>query len=92
MALSFRAPAAVAVAIAAAVILAPAAAADDDDLDDAVSSSARGQDRTSSQQDKPDNGPSVPKGWSNEALWAGDQPGAPDIFGTLPKPPVYALD
>lgn len=34
----------------------------------------------------------VPKGWTNEALWAQPGPGGSNPFGTLPKPPIFALD
>ena len=32
----------------------------------------------------------APKGWTNEAQWA--RPGASNPFGTLPKPPIFAMD
>ena len=82
MELKYRIPAVLAGAVAAAIAFAPGAAADD--LDDTPGAS---RSQASSQQED-----SAPKGWSNEALWADDGPGASKIFGTLPKPPIYALD
>lgn len=84
MALSLLAPALLAGAAAAAIAFAPAAAADDDDRPARPDRS----DRSTSQSS--DKWKSAPKGWTNEAQWA--KPGASNPFGTLPKPPVFALD
>lgn len=90
MALRLIAPAILAAA-AAAIAFAPAAAADD--LND-LGGPGRGQQKTAqdvvkvSPQEKAWN--DAPKGWTNEAQWA--RPGASNPFGTLPKPPVFALD
>lgn len=96
MKISFLTPAVLAGAVAAAIALAPAAGAEE--AEDRAS--ARG---SSQQADKVDRGPhkstptkrgaaaqDVPKGWTNEAQWA--RPGATNNFGSLPKPPVFALD
>ena len=104
MALSIRIAATLAAAAAATVAFAPIAAADDDDLDN-LPGIDRG---TSQQADGPDNdvtaaGPArkapkpdavddVPKGWSNEALWSDQVGGGSNPFGSMPKPPVFALD
>lgn len=85
MALSLLAPALLAGAAAAAIAFAPVAAADDDDRSVRPD---RG-DRSTSQND--DKWNDAPKGWTNEAQWA--KPGSGNNpFGTLPKPPVFALD
>lgn len=84
MALTLIAPALLAGAAAAAIAFAPAAAADEDER---VGRPDR-SDRSTSQQD--DEWNKAPKGWTNEAQWA--RPGASNPFGTLPKPPVFALD
>ena len=82
MALSLLAPTVLAAAAAAAAIaFAPAAAADRDN------DSKPGPRGTSQQQDAWNN---APKGWTNEAQWA--RPGASNPFGTLPKPPIFAMD
>ncbi len=90
MAITFIAPAVLAAAAAAAIAFAPTAAADD--LDDLTSpSGGRGtaqEVKAPSQQEKSWN--SEPKGWTNEAQWA--RPGGANPFGSLPKPPVFALD
>ena len=101
MALSLLIPAALAGSFAAAAIaFAPLASADDKDVADP------GRDRKSSQQaaaadrgpasktgpsraDRPGSLNDVPKGWSNEAQW--NRPGS-NIFGSLPKPPIFAMD
>lgn len=41
---------------------------------------------------KPNSVSDVPKGWSNEALWSDQVGGGSNPFGSLPKPPVFALD
>lgn len=85
MARNVFAPAFLAAAAAGlAIAFAPAASADDDDIvKKPGKSSPRG---TTSQQSD------VPKGWTNEALWSQPGTGKSNVFGTLPKPPVYALD
>ena len=98
MAITLIAPAVLAAAAAAAIAFAPAAAADD--LDD-LAGPTRGQEtaqdvkgpspkvpssRVQSQQGWND----APKGWTNEAQWA--RPGASNPFGSLPKPPIFAMD
>lgn len=84
MALRLMVPALLAGAAAAAIAFAPAAAAEDGDRDTRPDRTARG----TSQQDAWNK---APKGWSNEAQWA--RPGAgSNPFGTLPRPPVFALD
>lgn len=98
MAISFLAPAVLAAAAAAAVVLAPAAAADRDS--DSRVDSARGSAKQDT-VDTPRPGPrvvsrpnaisQVPKGWLNEAQWARPGSGA-NPFGSLPKPPIFALD
>jgi hypothetical protein len=99
MAISFLTPAVLAGAVAAAIALAPAAGAEEAEERER-SGSARG---SSQQADKVDRGPhkstpikrgpraeQAPKGWTNEAQWA--RPGASNNFGSLPKPPAFALD
>lgn len=85
MALKFFAPALLAAAAAAAIGFAPVAAADDDNERGVKPG---GNQRGTSQQEKGWN--KAPKGWTNEAQWA--RPGASNIFGSLPKPPAFALD
>ena len=94
MAITLIAPAVLAAAAAAAIAFAPAALADD--VDD-LKSPGRGQQKTtqevvkvSPQQQQQKAWNSAPKGWTNEAQWA--RPGASNPFGTLPKPPVFAMD
>lgn len=89
MALSLRFPVLLAGAIAAAISLAPTAAADPDPGCDTVSecSGAEGAPNPLSTDFTSDD---LPKGWTNEALWA--RPGASNPFGLGPKPPVLALD
>lgn len=89
VALSFLTPAVLAGAFAAAIAFAPAAGAEDGDGDD-LSTTNRGPRGTTSQQQ--DRASQAPKGWSNEALWSQPGTGSSNIFGTLPKPPIYALD
>lgn len=104
MAISFLTPAVLAGTFAAAIALAPAAGADEaDDLE--KSGSARGSSQKADLAEKADpvnRGPNaskpakrgavsdVPKGWTNDAQWA--RPGAGNNFGSLPKPPAFALD
>ena len=85
MALSLLTPAVLAAAAAAAAIaFAPAAAAEDRD-----EASKPGPKRgTTTSQTESWN--SAPKGWTNEAQWA--RPGASNPFGSLPKPPIFAMD
>ena len=105
MAISFLTPAVLAGAVAAAIALAPAAGADKaDDLEKSGSARGSSQKAESPQKADPVNrGPNaskpakrggavqdVPKGWTNEAQWA--RPGANNNFGSLPKPPAFALD
>jgi hypothetical protein len=104
MAISFLTPAVVAGAVAAAIALAPAAGAEEvDDLEKSGSARGSSQKAESPQKADPVNrGPNaskpttrgavseVPKGWTNEAQWA--RPGAGNNFGSLPKPPAFALD
>lgn len=86
MALSLITPALLAgAAAAAAIAFAPAAAAEEDEL----VSRPGAADRETSQQDEKWNG--APKGWTNEAQWAKPGSGS-NPFGSLPKPPVFALD
>jgi hypothetical protein len=89
VALSLITPAVLAGALAAAIAFAPTALADNDDDASITDRSPRG---TTSQPRERAN--DVPKGWTNEALWSqpGTGPSADKIFGTLPKPPIYALD
>ncbi len=99
MAISFLTPAVLAGAVAAAIALAPAAGAEE-----AEDRQRSGSDRGSSQQaDKINRGPNaskpakrgvaqdIPRGWTNDAQWA--RPGGGNNnFGSLPKPPAFALD
>ncbi|MCW1958414.1 MAG: hypothetical protein KIH64_007685 [Mycobacterium sp.] len=90
-------------AFAAAIALAPGAAADDTDgvsgRDTGRSSSqAAGTDRNGPYRPGPVRKPARPEvansipGWANEALWARPGPGGSNPFGSLPKPPIFALD
>ena len=104
MALPLTIPAVLTAAAAAAIAFAPAAAADDADESTGRDTGARdtsqsgdiddvaqpNPSRSALDRNGPDrNGPSnVPKGWSNEALWSNSS----DIFGSLPKPPIFAMD
>ena len=91
MAITLIAPAVLAAAAAAAIAFAPAAMADDaDDL----GNPGRVQQKTTQEVKKAspqrEAWSDAPKGWTNEAQWA--RPGASNPFGSLPKPPVFALD
>ena len=93
MAITLIAPALLTAAAAAANAFAPAAAADD--LDDLTTPSRETAQEVKvpspqqkTQQQKSWN--NAPKGWTNEAQWA--RPGASNPFGSLPKPPIFAMD
>ena len=90
-------------AFAAAIGLAPAAAADEVDevssrdtgrgSSQSVASDREGPYRPgpATKPSRPDPSMSVP-GWTNEAQWARSGPGGSNPFGSLPKPPAFALD
>ena len=103
MAISFLAPAVL--AVAAAVALAPMVAADEGDGDGATKpGKVRGSAQQAGDRDvskpSPRSGPprassqikEIPKGWTNEAQWARPGSGGSNNFGSLPKPPIFALD
>lgn len=103
MALSIRLAATLAATAAAAIAFAPIAAADDDT--DNLPGPNRGSSQQAGDPDddltasgparkapKPDAADDVPTGWSNEALWSDQTGGGSNPFGSLPKPPVFALD
>jgi hypothetical protein len=83
VALSLLTPAVLAGAFAAAIAFAPSAGAEE--LDNAPRPGKLERGATSQQAWK-----DAPKGWTNEAQWA--RPGASNPFGTLPKPPIFAMD
>ena len=105
MTISFLTPAVLAGAVAAAIALAPAAGAEEvEDRERSASDRGSSQKAESPRKADPVNrGPNaskpakrggavqdIPKGWTNEAQWA--RPGASNNFGSLPKPPAFALD
>ncbi len=101
VAISFLAPAVL--AVAAAVALAPMVAADEGD-GATKPGQVRGSAQESGDRDVSKPGPrpgpprassqikEVPKGWTNEAQWARPGSGGSNNFGSLPKPPIFALD
>lgn len=102
MASTFLTSTVLAGAFAVAIGLAPAAAAEEADevskrdTGRGSSQQAAGTDRGGPYRPGPARKPSRPDatnavpGWANEALWA--RPGGSNPFGTLPKPPAFALD
>lgn len=91
MALLLLTPAVLAGAFAAAIAFAPTAAADDEDTGSRPDRTGResSQQREAAQRQAWND---APRGWSNEAQWARPGPGGSNPFGSLPKPPIFALD
>lgn len=94
MALALITPAVLAGALAAAAIaLAPMASAEDrrgGGCDKGRGCSAPAQPAPKKNPLSSDFTADLPKGWTNEALWA--RPGGSNPFGKGPKPPILALD